>query len=97
MDDLFAFKMIQMRSVSRKRVLVAEVGSSPDGGNKQKWVREGYEATYARFRKIKAVVYFNVNAKELVNQEDWRLTTPAGAMAAYRNTLAKPQFQGTIP
>lgn len=75
-----------------KPIIVAELGSNSVGRSKATWIRNGYPAAYANFPEIVALVYFNVDTSP--GQPDWRLTTPADALTAYREILAKPEFQG---
>jgi hypothetical protein len=75
-----------------KPIIVAELGSNPIGGNKASWITNGYAAAYSNYPEIVALVYFNVDTSP--GQPDWRLTTPADALTAYREILTEPQFQG---
>jgi hypothetical protein len=77
-----------------KPIIVAEMGSNPDGGSKADWIRAGYAAACANYPEIVALVYFNVDTSP--GQPDWRLTTPADALTAYRQILANPEFQGRL-
>ncbi len=77
-----------------KPIIVAEMGSNPVGGSKAAWISAGYAAAYANYPDIVALVYFNVDTSP--GQADWRLTTPADALTAYRAILAQPEFQGTL-
>ncbi len=96
MVQTFDLAYRKLRAVTRKPIIVAETGSSPEGGSKPRWIREGYPAVYARFPRIKLIVYFNVDSLTMANQRDWRLTTPARALTAYRAIVAQPRFQGVI-
>ena len=92
MEQIFATPMGQLSQITDKPVIVAEMGSSPLGGDKAVWIRNGYPAVYAAYSSIKAIVYFDVNT--LPGQVDWRLTTPAEALAAYTDIVADARFQG---
>ncbi len=89
--------MVAMGKLTSKPVIIAETGSSSKGGDKAAWIATGYPAVLARWPRLKAIVYFDINAKALVsNQRDWRLEKPAGALDAYRALLADPRFQGRL-
>jgi beta-mannanase len=85
--------MRALKAVTKKPVIITEMGTSADGGDKAAWIRDGYPASYAKWPRIKAIVYFHVDSKTLAGQEDWRLTTPPGAMDAYRELLTRFEFQ----
>jgi beta-mannanase len=89
-----------------KPVIAVEMGSAPDQSNcgsppctKSDWITTGYPAVYAKWPRIKAIVYFNVNMLPITHgdQPDWTLETPADAKPAYAAIAAMPKFQGTIP
>jgi hypothetical protein len=80
----------------KKPIIIPELGSAPDerGGTKSAWITAGYPAAFKKFRQVVAIVYFNVDSSP--GQPDWRLNSPAGGLNAYRQILAKRQFQGKM-
>ncbi len=97
MKKTFAPSMRALAAITSKPVIVGETGSSPNGGNKAAWIAQGYPAVYSKFPKITAIVYFDVDARNNVdNQQDWRLTSQA-ALDAYAALLTEPRFEGSIP
>lgn len=95
MLKVFTPAMNALAQVTRKKVIVGETGSARDGGDKAAWIRAGYPAVYKAFPKLKGIVYFNLDMR-FAEQPNWLLTDPAGALDAYRETVAKAKFQGLI-
>jgi len=86
-----------------KPILIAEIASSPDGGNEASWVTQGYDYLYKTYPRLKLVIYFNVDSKALAKQEDWRLMrrvatngVVTNSMAAYTALLTQARFRGVI-
>jgi hypothetical protein len=92
----FTPSMDALAALTGKPVIVAETGSAPDGGDKAAWIRAGYPAVYAKWPRLLAIVYFDVDMREAANQPDWRLLTPSHALDAYREIVAQSRFQGRI-
>ena len=96
MKQTFRPSMVALAALTKKPVIAAETGSTPIGGSKARWIRDGYPEVFALWPKLKAIVYFNVDSKTLANQQDWRLSTPASALSAYREIVAQRKFQGRL-
>ena len=95
MVELYGPTIKVIRSFTKKPMIVSETGSTPIGGDKAAWIRDGYRAVYLKWPGIKAIVYFNIDMRP--QHKDWRLTSPIGALDAYRELLSLSQFQGRIP
>jgi beta-mannanase len=76
-------------TLSAKPIIVAETASL-NNGDKAAWVRDGYNAVYNRFPRIVSITYFDRSQ----STKDWRLATPAAALAAYRLLLQQQRLQG---
>ncbi|MEX2548352.1 MAG: glycosyl hydrolase [Chloroflexota bacterium] len=89
------------RVARRKPLIAAETGAAylPNCASCDKvaWIRTGYPAVYAKWPRIVAIVYFDIDLTVIANQPNWRLDSPAGALAAYRNVANDARFQGRIP
>lgn len=85
-----------LREISNKPIMMAETASNSVGGNKPEWIRDGYRAVYHRLPDVDAIVYLNADLRN-VGHPDWRLTSPAGAMAAYSEIAHLPQFETRSP
>jgi cellulose synthase (UDP-forming) len=55
----------------QRPVMIAEFGSTPFGGDKQKWVIDGLNSIKNKYPEIKSVVFFNTN-KDRHWITDWR-------------------------
>lgn len=96
----FKPSMTALGWLTRKPIIAAEMGAanlpSCSACDKPAWITNGYPAVYAKWPKLKAIVYFDLDMR-FVDQPDWRLISPPGALTAYRAIVAQPKFQGTIP
>lgn len=92
MVSLYTSSMTALGKITKKPVIVAETGSTSKGGDKAAWIRTGYPAVYSKWKRIRSIIYFNVDMP--TQNRDWRLTTPMSAMDAYRSIAAQARFQG---
>jgi hypothetical protein len=81
--------------ITDRPIIIVESASSPEGGDKAAWIREGYPALYGTLPSIAAVIYLNADLRA-GGQPDWRITSPPAALDAYRDIVALPEFQGRI-
>ena len=95
MLPLFSGAVKSALTFTHKPLIAAEMGSTPVGGNKTAWIKQGYPAVYAKLPQIAAIVYFDINMQP--GQPDWRLESYPGALKAYANIVAQTAFQGGIP
>jgi hypothetical protein len=63
----------------RKPLMIAETGSTELGGSKAQWITDMLRQLPSRFRKVRALIYFNRAADGM----DWRLETSPTASAAF--------------
>lgn len=86
-------RMRQVRAVTYKPVIGAEIGTGWKGGNKGTWVKELYTRAYWRYPKVKGLVYLNVK-----RQPDWRLHIGdnGSGLTEYRKLAKKTKYQGNI-
>jgi hypothetical protein len=85
-----------LTEIAPKPIVVAESACNPEGGDKTAWIKEGYQAVYDQLPQIVAIAYLNVDLRSS-GHPDWRLTSPQGALEAYADIAAMPEFQGPIP
>ncbi|HEY5520205.1 MAG TPA: glycosyl hydrolase, partial [Candidatus Limnocylindrales bacterium] len=92
--------MTALANLTTKPVIAAEMGAAylPNCAtcNKPAWITTGYPAVRAKWPRLKAIVYFDIDMT-FVNQPNWRLDSPPGALTAYRAIVAQRAFQGSIP
>ena len=85
---------------TKKPVIAAETASHYKGGDKAKWIRLGYKKAYAKWPRLKAIVYLDSNPKNTwFRHPNWELSMPkdGSALAAYAAIAGKPEFQGSLP
>ncbi len=96
MTQVLETKLTELEAVSKsKPIMIAELGTSPDGGDEAAWITTGYNKLYAHHPRVKVVVYFNIDGKTMAAQEDWRLR--GASLRAYRKLLTLTKFRGVIP
>jgi beta-mannanase len=80
----------KLRQFTRKPVIVIEVASNSEGGNKAEWIRQGYPAVYNRFAGVRGITYLNVDLRS-IGHPDWSLNSD-NALAAYNDVANDPPF-----
>jgi hypothetical protein len=84
---------------TKKPIFVAEMASHYRGGDKARWLKEGYVKAYRKHPKVAAIMYLDTDEPHReAGQPDWRLVLPrdGSAMAAYRAIAASAKFKGRI-
>jgi hypothetical protein len=81
-------------------MLVGETGVLSTNPSRDRWLTDGYEALYERFRQLDGIVYFdfdmtNVFGKHL-ESGDWQIESDPAALSAYTALSSDPRFQGTL-
>ena len=97
--------MAAVRNVSRtagnpqgKPVILPEVGSNYDCGDKASWITTGYKQAYKKYPSIRGMVYLDYDTSLTAGQPDWRLGVPDGtALAAYQSLANQKLFRASIP
>jgi Glycosyl hydrolase family 26 len=90
-DDMFATAYAKARTIAPHRpVMIGEIGSSEDGGNKAQWVGD-MSATLqsGRYPDLKMVVYFDQDKEEL-----WSGTSSAAVKTAFTTWVNQPFMKG---
>jgi beta-mannanase len=80
-----------VREVSKKYpdkpIMIAEFGSTEDGGNKANWVKEIPSTLRVNMPQVKAIVLFDIK-----KETDWRTTSSKNAEEAYKSIFKDPYF-----
>lgn len=86
--------------VTKKPLIAAEMGAAYlpncNACDKPAYVRNGYPAVYAKWPRLTAIVYFDIDMA-FANQPNWRLDSPSGALTEYVKIANDQRFQGIIP
>ena len=81
--DVFAASITDIRSVSRRPLLLTEIGCAEVGGDKAAWISD-FLAQVAARPEITGFVWFDTD-----KETDWRFDSSAPAAAAFREGLAR--------
>ena len=89
--SMFASAYAKARTIAPKRpIMVAETGSSEDGGNKAQWINDMSTVLKSGgYPDLKMVVYFDQNKEEL-----WSGNSSATALTAFTSWLKQPYMSG---
>lgn len=107
-DSMFANAYGKARAIAPRRpVMISEVGSSEDGGNKAQWVNDmSSTLSSGRYPDLKNIVYFDQDKEEL-----WSGTSSSATRTAFTSWVNQaymkgrgadlaqvaPQYKGTTP
>ena len=86
-----------LSQISSKPIIAAENASNAQGGDKAAWIREGYRAVYAELPRIVAIVYPRCRPAPALGHPDWRLSSPAAALAAYARICLHARVPRKLP
>lgn len=93
-DPWMSFTQIFQRSyrslvhLTTKPVMIGETASAPDGGDKARWIRGLGSALGSRFRRVRALIWF-----QRVKETDWRVDSSPSSLAAFRTLVASSLFK----
>jgi hypothetical protein len=91
--QLFQSSYATITRISNKPLMIAEWGSTEQGGDKGAWLRSALTTEIpTSFPRIKALVYFNQNY-----QEDWRIESSENARRGYADGIAGPLYRSSWP
>lgn len=77
----------------RKPIMIAETGSTEDGGPKAAWI-SGARTWIKRHPSVRAMLWFDTNLSS--TQIDWRIDSSSAALSAYRNLARDPYFSAAL-
>jgi beta-mannanase len=91
-DSMFASAYSKARAVAPARpVMIGEVGSSEDGGNKAQWINDMSSVLQSdRYPDLKNVVYFDQD-----KEERWSGTSSTAVQAAFTSWVNQSYMKGT--
>lgn len=91
--ELFGSSYQTITALSQKPVMVAEMASAEEGGNKATWISDAFTTQIAvKFPRIRAVVWFNEN-----KERDWPIESSPRAQRAFVDAVAAPLYRSTWP
>lgn len=91
--DVFAPSHDALAALSTRPMMIAEVSSAEEGGDKAAWIRVGLLTDLPTFLpRIRAVVWFDEN-----KESDWRVNSSPASLVAFSEVGASPIYQGRLP
>lgn len=83
-SEIFGPSYRAMRRMSRKPVMISEVGCAERGEDKAAWIRNAYlKEVPERFPGVRAICWFDAN-----KENDWRVNSSPESLQAYKRVAA---------
>ncbi len=80
-----------------KPVCIAEFGSVEQGGDKAAWFAQTYQQVQNTYPFVRAAVYYDAIDRMPGYTQDWRITSSAASLRAFRRAVAPPYFVADAP
>lgn len=91
-ESIFGEAYGRLATITDKPVMIAETASAESGGDKAAWIRQGLlRDVPEQFPRVRAVVWFHT-AKE----RNWRVDSSPRSLAAYREAVRSPLYEGRL-
>ena len=91
--DVFAASHDALVALSPRPMMIAEVASAEEGGDKAAWIRAGLLTDLpAALPRVQAVVWFHEN-----KEADWRVNSSSASLAAFAEVAASAAYGGRLP
>ena len=85
------YRRVVHRVAPHKPMVLGETGTSDFGGNKAVWLRRMFRLVLHRYRKVHALIYFDVNDRGT----HWPIETSHAATRAFRRGIRRRAFAGS--
>lgn len=82
----------QMAASFGKPVMISELASAEQGGDKAAWITGIGDALKTQFPEIRAIIWNNYTEARHVPAANWSLTSSPAALQAWQQLLADPYF-----
>lgn len=90
--DLFGPSYDAIAQMTRKPMLIGEMGSSELGGDKAAWITQGLLSDVPkRFPRLHAIIWFDAN-----KETDWRVNSSSASLAAFSAAAKSPTYGGHL-
>ena len=89
-EEVFGTSLDDLRALSRRPLVITEVGSAEQGGSKATWIREMFDL--ATEKGVRGLIWF-----EHDKETDWRVESTPAAAAAFRREVGVPGRLGPPP
>jgi hypothetical protein len=89
-NDLFrtTYDEIVEEIAPTKPLVIAEVGSSEDGGSKAEWIADALQSARTEYPQLKAMLWFDKYDSGM----DWPIETSSSSEAAFANGIQNPAY-----
>jgi hypothetical protein len=91
----FRHSVDEVRAMTAKPLMIAEMGSSELGGDKAAWITDGFAQILTDLPEVEAVIWFNGIDPDW--QVDWRVNSSTKSIDAFRAIATSDAFSGTLP
>jgi len=88
--EVFGDAYEQVSALGARPMMIAEIASTEGGGNKARWISEGFALLPERFPRIEVVCWFN----EKQDVADWRVESSPASLAAFTEAVGQPIWAG---
>jgi mannan endo-1,4-beta-mannosidase len=100
-DYTFGQSLKQLRALTAKPILLAEIGASETGAHKSAWINSFFDAmTKPENSDIIGFAWFNLAVTSYVEGEratnDWRINSRADTLSAFITGLTRPEANFTL-
>jgi beta-mannanase len=87
-ESVFSESYSRVKKLSpEKPVFITEIGSSSNGGNKRKWIRDFCHLLSRKYKSVKAVIWFNID-----KETDWSITNNMNIWESYIKEINDSYF-----
>jgi beta-mannanase len=96
-DSTTAFRnsIDELRKLTAKPVLIAEIASTELGGDKAAWIRDRFAEFLTDLPEVQAVVWYDgIDARFDI---DWAVDTSPASLEAFRAVAMSDAYSGTLP
>ncbi len=82
-----------LREITDKPQMIAEIGSAEKGGSKANWITDAYSYQLPNnFPAIRAILWFNVNQEKETVGIDWRIESSTASQHAFASAVHAPIY-----
>jgi glycosyl hydrolase family 26 len=89
-EEVFGTSLDDLRALSRRPLVITEVGSAEQGGSKAGWIRELFDLAVEE--GVRGLIWFQYD-----KEADWRVQSTPAAAAAFRRAAGVPGRLGPPP
>ncbi len=79
-SEVFGASYNELTSISSKNILIMEVGSAEQGGDKAAWITSMFSDMRNKFTRIEGFTWFSIN-----KETDWRINSSDASKTAFSN------------